>query len=239
MEEFEIKNGVLIKYHEIEGKNNVTVPNEITKIKEFAFLNCLSLKKLILLSRIRKIGHQAFKNCENLTSITLPKNIKIGYNAFYGCTNLINVNANEQVFNKLCYDDQYLIISNFIRQYNNNNIYTEDDINKYIKFILLTKKQLLQMIETVIQDIQKYGSSWFENSIEEYLSRILQNKPLLYFMCNNMDNAFISTEIDELIKLSVKIGEVETTALLLEYKDKHFGYTNPLDEYNLDDNKTK
>lgn len=39
-----------------------------------------------------KIGDNAFKNCQEITSITIPEGVEsIGYQAFYGCTGLTDV----------------------------------------------------------------------------------------------------------------------------------------------------
>ncbi len=50
-----------------------------------------------------------------------------------------------------------------------------------------------------------------------------------------MDNAFTANELDELIKVSTEIGEVETTCLLMGYEHNHFGDWNYLDNLNLDE----
>ncbi len=244
MEEFEIKDGVLIKYHEIEGKTSVVVPNSVTKIGNFAFRGCSNLIDIILLEGVTEIGFgsfmeciklknitfpkslttldaRAFQNCKNLTNIVLPENVMlIGCDVFMGCTSLtnitlpenilgigygtfvdcskLNVNASEKTFDVLNYLDKYSIISNFVRQYYTNNIYTNEDIKRYKKFILLTKKELLQIIEERIQcaeSIQQYTQPYMQKLgyrvktkgeiIREQLSPIIKNTPLLYFMCND------------------------------------------------------
>lgn len=294
MEEFEIKDGVLIKYHEIEGKTSVVVPNSVTKIGEFAFKGCSNLIDIILPEGVTEIGFcsfmecinlknitfpkslisldtEAFQNCKNLTNIVLPENvIQMGYAVFIGCTSLTNItlpeniieisygtfvdcsklikfNASEKTFDVLTYLDKYSIISNFANQYNTNNIYTNEDIKRYKKFILLTKKELLRIIEDKIleeyiqqkmqriQNIGSYKGKTTDKIVKKHLSLIIKNRPLLYFMCNDMDNAFTANELDELIKVSAQIGEVETTGLLMDYKHNHFGDGNYLDSLNLDE----
>ncbi len=218
MEEFEIKDGVLIKYHEIEGKTSVVVPDNVTKIE---------------------IG--AFEDCISLTNINLPNGIKLNLNIFKNCSNLINVKVSEETFKQLNYDDRYLIISNFVRQYYNNNIYNKDEIDRYKRFILLTiKKPLCDFIKhyyniSESKKQQMNDGGYFEYLLDKYLLPIIKNTPLLYFMCNDMDNAFTANELDELIKVSTEIGEVETTCLLMGYEHNHFGDWNYLDSLNLDE----
>ena len=294
MEEFEIKDGVLVRYHEIDGKTTVIVPQDVTKIGHGAFINCTNLTNIILPESITEIGFSAFQGCTNLKSITLPKSltyiydmafsgcknlteivlpeniIQIGDDVFRGCTNLksislptnitsigtnslmecpnlINFNASEQVFGSLIFKSQYSIVSNFAKQYNNDNTYTEDDISRYKKFILFLKKNLMFMLET-------YKKMYLQNEVmllsilekfkKDVFIPIIKNKPLLYFVCNSMDDVFTSSELEKLIDLSAKIGETETTAFLMDYKQEHFGHENYLDSLNLDfnlddDNRTK
>lgn len=184
----------------------------------------------------------------------MPDSItEIAHDIFSRCVSLISVDTSEQVFAKFKYDDQYLIISNFARQYfarqyNTNNIYTKKEINQYKNFIILTKDKLLSILTVNLQLEQQKGRAVYrrksneqviEEFIKTYVLSIIQNKPLLYFMCYNMDNAFTVNELDWLIKISCEIGEIEITTLLLEYKNNHIGYIDPLDEFNLDDHKTK
>lgn len=281
MKEFDIKDGVLKKYKEIEGKTNVIVPegvtqidpvafeyctnltsikipgsvtiigdfafnwceklktihipNSLIKIGSYAFYECQSLTNMTIPSSVTQIEDGTFCGCENLTSINIPDSLlKIGYNVFFACDNLINVNTSEQVFAKFKYDDQYLIVSNFARQYYSNNIYTKNEINKYKNFIMIAKEKILLLKNNSINE--KIIYAWPESKeekIKKYIISIIQNKELLNFMCNNMENAFTVKELDELIKVSVEIGEVETTALLMDYKNNLFEFQKPLDNDNF------
>lgn len=247
MEEFDIKDGVLIKYNEIEGKTSVTIPNSVTKIGEYAFCKCKNLKSIILHEGITEIGNSAFKNCTNLETITFPESInKIEnvssdfvpqieehYSIFEGCTKLININATTYVFNKFGNRDKYIIVGNFVKRYNINNTYSKEDINKYKDFMMLTKRYVLSNISRVIESLLGFIDM---NYLIKYIKEAFF--PIIYFMCNNMDNAFTVKELEELIKISVKMRETETTGFLMDYKEKHFGHENPLDKWDLeaDDN---
>lgn len=115
MQEFEIKNNVLIKYHEQEGKTEVIIPDGIIEIRKGAFTGCNNLYKIIIPDSVENIGTRCFSNCSNLryiklpnklTSIcnglfelctslcviTLPKNVTyIGDQAFDNCENLTSI----------------------------------------------------------------------------------------------------------------------------------------------------
>ena len=57
------------------------------------FEGCTALQEVIFTGDCTNIGATAFKDCVNLTSITMPSSVaSIGYRAFYGCTALSEVN---------------------------------------------------------------------------------------------------------------------------------------------------
>lgn len=94
--DFEIKNGVLIKY---TGKScYVTLPNNVrvigkeafyktniqtincdtgslSSIEDYAFAYCSSLREIKFPYSLRDIGSNVFYNCSQLTSISIPQNI--------------------------------------------------------------------------------------------------------------------------------------------------------------------
>ena len=64
----------------------------ITQIGEFAFKNCVNLKKVILPNTVSGIGKGAFENCTSIEEISIPKEISyIEEFAFQGCTSLKTV----------------------------------------------------------------------------------------------------------------------------------------------------
>ena len=68
------------------------IPDSVTSIGYWAFLNCKSLKEITIPDCVTSIRYCAFYSCESLTSITIPDNvINIGYNAFSNCKSLDQV----------------------------------------------------------------------------------------------------------------------------------------------------
>jgi hypothetical protein len=59
--DFEIVNGVLIRYHGMGG--NVTIPNSVTTIGDFAFSACHSLTSVTIPNSVTTINDYAFQNC--------------------------------------------------------------------------------------------------------------------------------------------------------------------------------
>ena len=69
------------------GKVNVTIPDSVTSIGNWAFELCTSLTSITIPDSVTSIGKSAFARCTSLTSITIPDSVtSIGDSAFSGCT---------------------------------------------------------------------------------------------------------------------------------------------------------
>ena len=65
------------------------VPYDVTTIEPSAFLNCTSLKNVVIPDTVTSIGDKAFKGCTALESVSIPDSVtSIGVEAFNGCTDL-------------------------------------------------------------------------------------------------------------------------------------------------------
>ncbi len=68
------------------------LPNSVTSIRHNAFYNCNNLTSIIIPESVTSIGNEAFYNCNNLTSIIIPENItEIGDYMFCNCISLPNI----------------------------------------------------------------------------------------------------------------------------------------------------
>ena len=68
-----------------------TIPSSVTSIRSYAFKNCENLTSVTFEegSKCTSVGDRAFYDCTSLTSITIPSNVtSIGEDAFYGCSSL-------------------------------------------------------------------------------------------------------------------------------------------------------
>ena len=71
---------------------NIIMPNSVISIGDYAFYRCKNLKSIIIPNSVTNIGWSAFLECTSLTSVTIPNNvINISGHAFYGCTSLKSV----------------------------------------------------------------------------------------------------------------------------------------------------
>jgi len=92
--QFEVSDGVLVKYYGAGG--DVVIPGNlgITRIGSSAFFSCSDLTSVKIPEGVTAIGDKAFYFCEGLTYITIPSGVtSIGSYAFAGCKNLKAINA--------------------------------------------------------------------------------------------------------------------------------------------------
>ena len=64
----------------------------VTKIENNAFSNCENLKSITIPPSVVDIGWSAFSECSSLEALTIPNSVKsIGFSALKGCSNLKNL----------------------------------------------------------------------------------------------------------------------------------------------------
>ena len=80
------------------GRTSVVLPESITDIAPFAFMDCKALESVELSDNIQQIDNKAFSDCTALKSITIPSSVKyIGAWAFENCTSLTDVTISDGV----------------------------------------------------------------------------------------------------------------------------------------------
>jgi len=92
-----------VDWSPIFGSNNtsvtsVTIPDSVTRIGAYAFINCTSLASVTIGKSVTSVGYGAFINCTSLTSVTIPDSVtSIGAYAFLGCTSLTSITIPDSV----------------------------------------------------------------------------------------------------------------------------------------------
>ena len=85
----EIKNYTFYNYKSL---TSVTIPDSVTSIGRSAFSGCTSLTTITIPNSVTSIGDSAFHHCTSLTSVTIPNSVtSIGDYAFYKCTSLKSI----------------------------------------------------------------------------------------------------------------------------------------------------
>jgi hypothetical protein len=75
-----------------------TIPDSVTNIGEYAFVDCASLTSITIPASVTNIGEYAFSGCSGLTSITIPGSVSsIGDYAFEYCTGLTSITLDDGV----------------------------------------------------------------------------------------------------------------------------------------------
>lgn len=96
MSDFQIRGGVLEKYH--GAAVDVVIPNTVVIIGEGAFKDCMGIRSVKIPHSVKTIGKEAFRGCRSLTSVNIPDSvISIEYGAFYMCGSLTSVNIPNSV----------------------------------------------------------------------------------------------------------------------------------------------
>ena len=82
-------------FSECKGLEKINIPDSVTTMGEGAFSsdnNSMNISELHIGSGLKAIPEEAFKNCNQLTSVIVPNTVeKIGSKAFYGCNKLTEI----------------------------------------------------------------------------------------------------------------------------------------------------
>ncbi len=93
----------------VNYNGNITIPDSVTSIKDYAFSDCSNLESIIIPDSVTSIGEGAFSGCSSLEYVHIPSGvIKIGDGLLSGCTAYICSNTDD------CYAKTYAEENNII-----------------------------------------------------------------------------------------------------------------------------
>ena len=79
-------------FYNCNGLIDITIPDSVTSIGEYAFYNCSKLTSITMPDSVTSIGVGAFEHCTSLTSATIPDSVtSIGSGAFSDCSSLTEI----------------------------------------------------------------------------------------------------------------------------------------------------
>ena len=91
-------NDYTVKMKDIGDAKNVIIPSGIIQINDNAFRNCQNLTSITISDSVTSIGDSAFSGCTSLTSVTVPDSVtSIGARAFYDCRRLKDVKLSNNI----------------------------------------------------------------------------------------------------------------------------------------------
>ena len=80
----------------IAGCQNTVIPNNITSIGNYAFIDCTGLTSVTIPYSVKSIGIAAFANCSSLSLVIIPRNVtSIGVQVFNWCSSLTSIVVEE------------------------------------------------------------------------------------------------------------------------------------------------
>ena len=75
-----------------KAKDTYIVPENITRLEKECFKDCINLTSITLHNKINYIGDECFKNCPKLKEIIIPDSVNyLGHSCFTDCVSLTNV----------------------------------------------------------------------------------------------------------------------------------------------------
>ena len=87
-------------FYKCTGLESITLPNTVTAIDYGAFMSCTSLQSVVFSSGLLTIGSRAFSDCPNLNITTLPSSVQtIGNYAFMNCSGIIDIYCDGNITN--------------------------------------------------------------------------------------------------------------------------------------------
>ena len=92
-----LHNGAKLYLNGVE-QTDITIPSDITEIKDYLFYHCTSLRSVIIPDSVTSIGRCTFSTCSSLTSVTIGNGVtSIRESAFSKCYSLKSVTIGNSV----------------------------------------------------------------------------------------------------------------------------------------------
>lgn len=199
------------------------LPDSVTEIGKYAFMNCYSLREIRMPERVELVGAGLFQNCWQLRKLTIPEGVEtLGSDMFENCHELSDLTLPSSL--------KKVEKTAFSRCKNLKYIHVDPE-----KLDILPVSARYTAVLTFMEEHSgnAFGSSESEppsfRAIDSYVSE--RRNSLLDLAVNRrstdavrymLDHGLIAEDsIGEYLKRSVESGRVEITALLLDKIGEH------------------
>ena len=172
------------------GLTSMTIPDSVTSIGDFAFDGCSGLTSITIPDSVTSIGNYAFSYCSGLTSITIPDGVtSIGNYAFYYCSGLTSMTIPDSVTS--------IGDSAFSDCYGLTSITIPDSVTSIGSSVFFNCYGLTSI--TIPASVTSIGNSAFPNHLYKRYSGCY------YLPTKNSDYGFLCEPIDKVNIINVKI----------------------------------
>lgn len=235
-----------------EELKEVVLPDSVETIEDYAFSGCTSLCIIKMPENLTSIGKYAFADCKNLEYLSLPKELKqIKRYAFTTCPLLKKVS----LYDNIEYIDDYafymcssleaitLIGTN--TQITFRHPSSDHAFRMFLRLILIfitaDEKGKHEMIEKMYFSVYKipfvifYAMNYENSKSISYLKRNIHDA--VKYLIDNNDSENLTNilkyikkdNIDTFISYTIENKKYEQQIILVNYKNRKFGFDSPLD----------
>lgn len=207
----------------------VTVPGSVFRIQDHVFEGCWSLVHAEIREGVRSIGFRSFMGCEKLEEIRLPGGLtSIGVGAFSDCGSLQLLYLPESV---RLISDLKLPVPHVVCHTKSQASHAEIPVYLGGPVTDLPVKERPKAAEGYFYGLEKgfrEVDSWRKSYLpyvrkimKEYISGDREDRDFLWMLIR--EGFPTRRETDLLTERCTELGDVETAALLLQYKNDRFG----------------
>lgn len=195
--------------------SDLTIGQEVTEIKDFAFNNCSRLKTLHIKSNVKTIGREAFKSCKNLSKVIIDDGLQnIEYEGFAFCRNLTQINL--------------------------PNTITHIDNNAFSDCYALEKIEIPNSLSLISNAMFARCDMLTDIKLPNTITKI---DDFGFFFCESLENIELPTSIEIIGSTSfrncIKLKEIKIPPLVKQIKEHTFRYCYELNTIYLHKNITQ
>ena len=224
---FNIQNGTLVECVKKKRVTNITIPNNVIHIADWAFSNCPLLSSVNISHGVTTIGDWAFAECPKLNNIWIPDSMtSIGENAFTECESLKSISIPEHL-REIAEKRQFYGISSttdiLIRKPETPQ--NELDFKKTESEEVCEKSELEMIFEYFKLSQDKDARIFIKNHLSQFMKDLIDRQSEKYIHEITEHTDFLTIDnIDEFLRYSIQNsengGSFKIQLILTDYKGR-------------------